>query len=227
MRATIPQSICRFGCSWIGEWKLIGTLWSGKFPSAESKYPLSYLERTVMTVLIGIRTVSLIRIKDLFSRRNTRSALSELYNVIWFLALVILLVKSFTSTTLMVLIVGYRIMDSVNYRLCILFVDRYQSDWGLRSLNRSLILLLINYLELIVAFAVLYLQTQSVGADKVVLTDWGQALYFSLVTITTLGYGDELLSRVAFARLNQAAIWSSSITSIPSLNLIPVTTFAR
>ena len=37
----------------------------------------------------------------------------------------------------------------------------------------------------------------------------------------------ELLSRVVFARLNQAAIWSSSITSIPSLNLIPVTTFAR
>ena len=39
--------------------------------------------------------------------------------------------------------------------------------------------------------------------------------------------GVELLSRVVFARLNQAAIWSSSITSIPSLNLIPVTTFAR
>ena len=38
---------------------------------------------------------------------------------------------------------------------------------------------------------------------------------------------NELLSRVVFARLNQAAIWSNSFTSIPSLNLIPVTTFAR
>ena len=37
----------------------------------------------------------------------------------------------------------------------------------------------------------------------------------------------ELLSNLVFHRLNQAATWSTSFNSIPSLNLIPVMTFAR
>ena len=37
----------------------------------------------------------------------------------------------------------------------------------------------------------------------------------------------ELLSKVVFRHMTQAATWSISITSIPSLNLIPVITFAR
>ena len=48
-----------------------------------------------------------------------------------------------------------------------------------------------------------------------------------LISLSREDQFSELLSRVVFASLNQAAIWSSSITSIPSLNLIPVTTFAR
>ena len=38
---------------------------------------------------------------------------------------------------------------------------------------------------------------------------------------------DELLSKVVFQHLNQAATWSTFFTSIPSLNLTPVITFAR
>jgi voltage-gated potassium channel len=56
-------------------------------------------------------------------------------------------------------------------------VDRYGEEWSLRSINRSLILLLINYFEMIMS-----------GKD--VINDAGTALYFSIVTITTLGYGD-------------------------------------
>ena len=37
----------------------------------------------------------------------------------------------------------------------------------------------------------------------------------------------ELLSKVVFQHLSQAATWSTSFTSIPSLNLVPVITFAR
>ncbi len=36
----------------------------------------------------------------------------------------------------------------------------------------------------------------------------------------------ELLSKPVFRQLNHAAAWSTAVTSIPSLNLIPVTTFA-
>ncbi len=89
------------------------------------------------------------------------------------------------------LLVCYRLVDGLNYRLCIIFVDRYKEDWGLRSLNRSLILLFINYLEIIVGFATLYLLTGSVGYKVgVPLLSRSDALYFSVITITTLGYGD-------------------------------------
>ena len=37
----------------------------------------------------------------------------------------------------------------------------------------------------------------------------------------------ELLSNLVFRGLNQAATWSDSVTSIPSLNFTPVMTFAR
>jgi len=37
----------------------------------------------------------------------------------------------------------------------------------------------------------------------------------------------ELLSILVFGMMNQAATWSDSVTSIPSLNFTPVMTFAR
>ena len=37
----------------------------------------------------------------------------------------------------------------------------------------------------------------------------------------------ELWSNLVFRKMNQAAAWLISVTSIPSLNLIPITTFAR
>lgn len=202
MRATIHQSICRFCRSYKDEGKLIVKIWRGKFPRGFKPRP-SCLERIVMTVLILIRILSLSRIKELFRKEECRFFVVELYTVGWLIALCIMLVNSSTSETPMIcfcVLCWYRIIDAVNYCLCILFVDRYKRDWHPRSWNRSLILLFIIYLTLIVAFAVLYLQTQSVGADKVALTDWGQAIYFSLVTITTLGYGD-------YTPLNSTGEW--------------------
>jgi hypothetical protein len=37
----------------------------------------------------------------------------------------------------------------------------------------------------------------------------------------------ELWSSLVFRNMNQAAAWLNSVTSIPSLNLIPITSFAR
>ena len=86
----------------------------------------------------------------------------------------------------------YRIADSFCYRLCVLFVDRYKSGWGLRSVNRAIILAIINYIELILGFAVIYVWSGSVSATGScrVLSGSIEALYFSCVTATTVGYGD-------------------------------------
>ena len=58
-----------------------------------------------------------------------------------------------------------------------------------------------------------------------------EALKFPLVgvgrAICMGGFVSELLSKLVFSQLNQAATCLTSVTSTPSLNLIPVTTFAR
>ncbi len=56
----------------------------------------------------------------------------------------------------------------------------------------ALLMLLMFAIALILSFAGLYIETNSIkaAADKAVLSTVTDAIYFSVVTITTLGYGD-------------------------------------
>lgn len=58
------------------------------------------------------------------------------------------------------------------------------------SLNRSLLLLLVNYLHIVAAFGALYLHTAAVCQCGVGLSDPVRVLYFSAITTVTVGYGD-------------------------------------
>jgi hypothetical protein len=182
----------RLACSWTDEFGLIRGAWSGEFPpTASGKGKLSPLEAIFVTLVVGIRMLSLVRIKELFSDHGTRSAVSDAYVAGWFVVLVILLWHPLPGCNAVYGVVGYRLVDSLNYRLGILFVDRYRSDWGLKSLDRSMLLLLVNYGEVVIGFAILYLTTQSIAwsSGGVVAEPLG-ALYFSAVTASTVGYGD-------------------------------------
>lgn len=144
-----------------------------------------------MTFLVFIRSCSLFHVVYLFHHSISGSLISEFYVVTWFVALLGLLVfHNAVAPWLAIALVCYRLVDGLNYRFCIIFVDRYKQGWGLRSLNRSLILLFLNYLEIVLGFAVLYLVTESVGDGTVPISGRLDGLYFSVVTITTLGYGD-------------------------------------
>lgn len=56
-----------------------------------------------------------------------------------------------------------------------------------RSYKRSVKLLFINYIEIIIAFAVLYSLFDG-GFNKIM--SWYDYIYFSTITINTIGYGD-------------------------------------
>ena len=60
--------------------------------------------------------------------------------------------------------------------------------WGKRSINplRSFVIALLNYLEIVTAFAVLYIDWGSFNSQLSPI----QAFYFSLVTASTVGFGD-------------------------------------
>ncbi len=177
---------------WLQEYGLVRDIWSGRFPERSDHLPLTVLERCFMSCLIVLRSFSLFHIAGFLRNFISGSIISEFYVVFWFfILLAILTFNSYFAPWLAILLVCYRLVDGLNYRLCIIFVDRYKKDWGLRSLNRSLVLLFINYLEIIVGFATLYLLTNSIGYESgVSLSSRLDALYFSVITITTLGYGD-------------------------------------
>ncbi|MEZ7505591.1 potassium channel family protein [Flavobacterium sp. Arc2] len=56
-----------------------------------------------------------------------------------------------------------------------------------RSYKRSMLLLFFNYLEMVFGFAVLYSFTNNFNKP---FTHWFDAIYFSTVTSSTIGYGD-------------------------------------
>lgn len=177
---------------WLKEYRLIIEIWAGKFPEYMEKPQLSILEKSFMTLLVFIRSFSLVHIQGFFKSIKIRSQISEFYVIIWFFLFFVLLWYPLPLTFILYIIVLYGLIDLLNYRLCIVFVDRYQQDWGLRSLNRSLLLLMLNFFEIILGFAILYLATESIGysnSNEAISTPI-EALYFSTVTITTLGFGD-------------------------------------
>ena len=95
------------------------------------------------------------------------------------------------------------------------------------SSGRTLILTLINYVEITVCFAILYLSTGSVCQSGVTqpldaVGQWQAGLYFSFITSATVGYGDFLPcgawgQRIAiiqsFATLVLAAVVLSVVAS--------------
>lgn len=184
----------RVCASWVGEFSRIRGLWAGTCSDPRRRRTnASWLEAAFVTLLLLARAFSLGRIREIPKRRWLRSELSELYVVAWLVALIVLLNTGRHSFLLASVVVWYRFIDALSYRLCILFVDRYEPGWRLRSLNRSLLLLIINYTELIVGFAVLYISSGSIARSccpTSILVEPMSALYFSAVTAFTLGYGD-------------------------------------
>lgn len=94
----------------------------------------------------------------------------------WFLILGIVLWRS--PWPVIVFIAFYRLLEILSIQFGNIFIDR-----EILSLNRSIFLLGINYIEIIVIFAIMYYFNN-------IITTPTAALYFSAVTITSLGSCD-------------------------------------
>ncbi|MCK4653745.1 MAG: two pore domain potassium channel family protein [Candidatus Cloacimonetes bacterium] len=173
------------------EYLLIIDIWSNKFPENKVNN-LSIIEKSFMSLIIFIRSLSLVHIKDIFKKGKIRSEISEFYVLGRLFFMFYILFSSLINNLHIYILVIYFLIDGLNYRLCIFFVDRYKKDWGLRSINRTIILLMLNYFEIIIGFSIFYYLTKSiVYSDTLkIITSPIQSLYFSAITITTLGYGD-------------------------------------
>jgi len=104
-----------------------------------------------------------------------------------------------------------RIVDILQAVVNLMVFDQLRTPQTLiiSSAVRTLVLSMINYLELIVCFAILYLSlpTQLAGAKG-----WTDALYFSVVTQLTIGYGDVTPTGIAKAVASVQAIFTFAFT---------------
>jgi hypothetical protein len=91
---------------------------------------------------------------------------------------------------------GIRIFEIAIYQINVLLFDEYRAEkasqkYAVGGFRRIVLLLLHNYIEVLCWFALFYRNLSFLFDSKHILLDsLGGSLYFSLVTMSTLGYGD-------------------------------------
>lgn len=167
-------------------------IWNNTYPLEDPKEH-TLLEKIIISVPLLARAASLSNFVAFFRRGSKPAYLYiELYVVWWILILFVLLYTVKLLPTTIALVAAYRVVDIITYQLCILLVDSQDPKWRLASVRRSYITTMINFAEIVLAFAILYLAYGHIMYDKsgIQVTDELTAVYFSLVTMVTLGYGE-------------------------------------
>lgn len=82
-----------------------------------------------------------------------------------------------------------RLIDIVQVNVNMILFDplRIRRKHFMASLTRTVILLIINYFEIIICFAIMYLLNKNCFNNT---STWSDSLYFSIITQLTIGYGD-------------------------------------
>lgn len=88
-----------------------------------------------------------------------------------------------------------RIWEIIIYQINVLLFDQFRKErngeqYKLRGFRRLVLLSLQNYAEILFWFASLYFLFASLFSDPSILSTLTGSLYYSLVTMSTLGYGD-------------------------------------
>lgn len=98
---------------------------------------------------------------------------------------ILILVNQWHTNPFIIWIMIYVLLETVLYIPTLIFAsDMFSRP---RSYKRSVLLLFINYLEIIFAFAVLYSCGNYLNKP---FNHWFDSIYFSLITLSSIGYGD-------------------------------------
>jgi hypothetical protein len=109
----------------------------------------------------------------------------EAYVLLELLFLVSVLTFKWYQVAIIPYVVGYLLLETLVYLFAIIFLsDIYVTPI---SFKRSVLLLLINYIEVCLSFAVFYINTNCLNKE---LPSPLAATYFSFVTSATVGYDD-------------------------------------
>jgi hypothetical protein len=115
------------------------------------------------------------------------------YVVTWLSMLLCSLLLTGYLPGVFAVIAGYRIVDIIGYRVYFLLIRSRTDPWGRDTLRRSMVIVFLNACEIAAAYAILYITLGCIGpagTENPAVLDPLTAIYFSFVTMLTVGYGD-------------------------------------
>ena len=128
-----------------------------------------------------------IHIRNVFGRFwiIKRNVAIEFYVILKTALPVFFLISGLYKYKITVIISSYLLIETICYVASLIFV----SDMFVRprSYRRNILMLFFNYMEISLCFAVIYAGLHLLGDKPLVAMDY---IYFSIVTSTTIGYGD-------------------------------------
>jgi hypothetical protein len=128
-----------------------------------------------------------IYIKFWFSRKyyEYQDIAMDLYILLKLLFPIYILRNNLQDKNVLIYIMVYVLIETILYIPTLIFASDMLSRP--RSYKRSMLLLFLNYLEIVFAFAVLYSLGDNMNKP---FTHWFDAVYFSIITANSVGYGD-------------------------------------
>jgi hypothetical protein len=128
-----------------------------------------------------------VYIKYLFSRKNYeyQDIAMDTYIILKLLFPIYILKNNLQDQNILIYIMVYLLLETILYIPTLIFASDMLSRP--KSYKRSMLLLFLNYLEIVFAFAVLYTLGDNMNKP---FTHWFDAVYFSIITANSVGYGD-------------------------------------
>jgi hypothetical protein len=151
------------------------------------------LERWVMLALAAIRLLLPSMVVNVVAGRFTypsNKVVVDVYCLLKTLVLVLILKEGLAPMKWALVVAGVLLVDLYVYLLSVVFLGRVGLYAQPASINRSILLALVNFVELAAAASIVYLHLGALCYAGTVVTGWHQAFYFSVITATTIGFGD-------------------------------------
>lgn len=187
-----------------------------------------------LVFFLGLKSITLIvLIRHLFRFVKDNDAFTDM----WVLGNLIFssLCLGFSWKSIVVYYGLYRVFGILIYQINVLLFGLYRKRekgnihtvrYTVRSFRRMVLLLLLNYIEILFWFALFFRNWSFLFCSRYVSLDsfWG-ALYFSLVTMSTLGYGDispkETWGLIFIIMQNSVGIFMALLILTRFISLLP------
>lgn len=116
-----------------------------------------------------------------------RNTMLELYLIMKCIILFVILKMGWFDTVGLV-VTFYFLADIVQYLLSIMFLPSVFNHAS--NFNKNFLHLFLNLLEIVFGFSILYMATGALSLPSGGVATWMDAIYFSIITFATIGYGD-------------------------------------